>query len=245
MSLVKQFAVIDKNLLLDILSGNKTNPSSNPHSDEIGNINLNIQKQKVAKRTARTKLNAINQLLSKKHTFKKQLNNTKLGSSDNPMKIEYVNQKQSSDSFTASDPWVVRTIADLKGTQRINALNLMKYIHSTPGISWNKNGQLVINDEVQDSTDIGDLVSDAVRTRITRKTASKYEIFSRELKNINTPREYIKNKLYLQEFDGGHERGRTPSSSPRRYFSLSPIQKGKGRIFKKKPNIRNWIAKLI
>ena len=95
MTQVKQFAVIDRDLLLQILKKTNSSPAPDLYSGEIRQIDSNIEKQENSKRTARTKLAAINQLLSKKRILNKRLKDSELGGSSNPLKIEYVNTKQS------------------------------------------------------------------------------------------------------------------------------------------------------
>ena len=257
MTQVKQFAVIDRDLLLQILG--KTNPSPDLYSGEIQEINSNIEKQENSKSTARTKLAAINQLLSKKRVLNKRLKDSKLGGSSNPLKIEYANNNQTRDDFNESDPWVLSATSSLGKTGSTNAINLMKYIHSSGAIGWDENGRLVLQGKIQPKTNIADLVSDAVRSSRTRTPAHMHAKFARELKKINTPRNYIKNKEYLNPSETERE------DIEREYYAMKgtpqPVAK-KSRIStetpafqprtpRKKPytqsghGIAHWITKLL
>ena len=156
------------------------------------------------------------------------------------------NQLRSDNEFNEHDPWVLRATSGLISTARANALNLMKYIHSSGDVSWDEKGRLILNGRTYPSTNIANLVSDAVRISKTRKPAYMSEAFARGLENINTPKEYIKNKDYLNP------------SEAENYYSLSrtPIpvvgrSKISTKISKKKPpfqsghGIAHWITKLL
>ena len=241
MTQVKQFAVIDRDLLLRILG--KTNPPPDLYSGEIQEIDSNIEKQENSKSTARTKLAAINQLLSKKRVLNKRLKDSKLGSSSNPVKIEHVNSKQAEDNFSESDPWVLRATSGLGSAGRTNALNLMRYIHSSGDVAWDEKGRLVLKGKILPSTNIADLVSDAVRISKTRKPAHMYDIFARELEKINTPKGYIKNKDYLNpsEAENYYSLSRTPIP----VVGRSKISKPKKPPFQSGHGIAHWITKLL
>ena len=77
-------------------------------------------------------------------------------------------------------------------TLKIKASDLLDRISNAPGIAWNANGELIVNDKVIKGTHIVDLVGDLIRTR-KQDPPHGFSEFAEALRPLYLPSELIGN----------------------------------------------------
>lgn len=127
------------------------------------------------------------------------------------------------DDILASVPKMYRTKADA----------FLKYIQSDNDISWDSNGQLILNKKIIPKSHLVDLMHDALRLRKKVKRAKGWRELSRHLRSKNIPREIL-----------GNEEWSTPPPSPIKEkppvtFSTRTLPRKSKVLGKQK--IRQWI----
>ena len=272
MSGAKQLAVVDKDLLIQLLAnikGGHTIPPApiDPRLREIQNIETDMNKQLNSPSdggeflSPRARLDAYNQLLAVNQTHTNQFKKNILGSSGNPLKVENV-EKSTQPGVDESNPWVREMMAGVTRTQQDKVKALLRHINSKPDtITWNDEGRLVIDGQALPDSNIVDIVVGAVKGGKHKVPAEDYKSFSRALRRINTPHTLIKNEDYLKELTGRgisqdvkrksrpqrRQRSSSSVSSPRGRSPSKPPrgQTGSGRrSFRIPPFVKNWSTKL-
>ena len=252
MSGAKQLAVVDKDLLIQLLANNNKGthivpppppaPPIDPRLREIQNIENDMNKQLKSPSdggeflSPRARLDAYNQLLAVNQTHTNQFKKNILGSSGNPLKVETV-EKPSELGVDETNPWVREMMAGVTRPQQDKVKALLRHMNSKPGtITWNDKGRLVIDGQPLPDSNIVDIVVSAVKGGKHKVPAEDYKSFSRALKRINTPHTLITNKDYLKELTGiSHSLKRKSSRPQQRQRSSSPAGPSRGRSQSAKP----------
>ena len=252
MSGTKQLAVVDKDLLIQLLANNNKGthivppppppPSPiDPRLREIQNIENDMNKQLKSPSdggeflSPRARLDAYNQLLAVNQTHTNQFKKNILGSSGNPLKVETV-EKPSELGVDETNPWVREMMAGVTRPQQDKVKALLRHMNSKPGtITWNDEGRLVIDGQALPDSNIVDIVVGAVKGGKHKVPAEDYKSFSRALKRINTPHTLIKNKDYLKELTGISQGTKRTSRSRQRQRSSSSTGSSRGRSPVKPP----------
>lgn len=130
------------------------------------------------------------------------------------------NDRKLPDDILASVPKMYRTKADA----------FLKYIQSDKDISWDSNGQLILNKKIIPKSHLVDLMHDALRLRKKVKRAKGWRELSRHLRHKNIPREIL-----------GNEEWSTPPPSPIKEKPSFPIRTPRKSKVLGKQKIRHWI----
>ena len=176
-------AIIDRDLLMDLLSA----APKNPESKEIAHTERDIKTVLSSGTSPRTKLDRYNELLAVKDVHSQRRSDAQ--------------RSQLVDSSVASSPvgQFDRKLDELTELQRVRAQQMIKHLSKSNKITWDESGRVTINGDTIPGSNIADLVVKVSRNKT--KTEGDYagqDEFISLLKQTNTPMAWVENKSARQ-----------------------------------------------
>ena len=114
-------------------------------------------------------------------------------------------------------------------TYRTKAEAFLNYLQTDKDVSWDDQGQLVLNGKVIPKSHIVDLMHDAMRKRKKIKRPKGWQELSRHLAGKNVPKELVGNETWFHD-------------SPKQSVSFTPNPKVRKSKQIGKQRIRQWIS---
>ena len=122
---------------------------------------------------------------------------------------------------------------------------LLQFLHRQSTISWNKHGQVKINNETVPNSHIVDLLRDVIPYRC-KQLPSGHEIFYDFLKNIHIPMGLISNRMRKQlvqsDIQTTEENEQLAESEPeknkKRKINKLFVRRELSRLFEEKPKLK-------
>lgn len=213
----KKLALIDPDLLIDLLSMNKSNPlpPANPtlkYMNRLDNKLMTVLNDKESNPNAN--VNKINAILTKYDTHKDDYQNVPIEKS----KIIEEKQIMEDDKRPVDeDHWMINTVSLLPKNLKEKGQMLLNHMNKN-NISWDSQGRVIINSEVLEGSNILDIAHGLLRKRKTVKEVPMLNRVYRILRKNNTPLELLPNRANLLEDINnlGDDKEVSPHSSPPR-----------------------------
>ena len=212
----KKLALIDPDLLIDLLSMNKSNPlpPANPtlkYMNRLDNKLTSVLSDKDS--NPNTSVNKINAILTKYDTHKDDYQNV-------PIERNKIFEEKHEDKKTVDeDHWMNNTLSLLPKNLKEKGQMLLDHMNKN-NISWDSQGRVIINSEVLDGSNILDIAHGLLRKRKTVREVPMLNRVYRILRKNNTPLELLPNRANLLEdidkLGDDTEVSPRPSSRPRR-----------------------------
>ena len=188
--MAEKLALIDKDLLLRLLSRESRGPPApppNPVLTHMDRIDQELQSTiDDSKTSGRLKTQKINELLSKHDTFHKQYDNQS-GHSNQLGNVSNLGTPPS------NDIWRDKTVVAAPPRTKKITEGLLDHIKSSNRMHWDNDGRLVIDGMSIPGTNILDLVHSMTRKRTKATIPVGSDQFLKVLNEINTPRELLPN----------------------------------------------------
>ncbi len=111
-----------------------------------------------------------------------------------------------------------RMIESIPKTLQKKAKILLDHIKDTSDLTWNERGEITLNDETVNQSNVSDLIHEALRARKLSSEPIGWSVFSKMLRDTNVPLELIGNKSrwYNTTEQTGLNEVETPPATPRR-----------------------------
>ena len=187
---MQRLVLVEENFLLNLLN-RRPQPPAVPQLREIESIEKNIHKTLHSDSPDREKISQVNNLIANRDTYvnhyeaETPISNLKFsqGVTGSNMKTPTSGevQKWSEIAINSAPPRFQRNIK-----------NLLEHVQSTPNLSWNELGEIIIDGQIMKGTNILDLSHGVARTRKI-KPPYGFQEFVSALQRSNTPKEFLPN----------------------------------------------------
>ena len=230
--MAKQLALIDPDLLVQLLNEGTTRTNSNSHEPrpppdprlvQMADLNEKISNALTDEKDSELQLTKLKSYLSRYNTHHDKYKNTAMGP---PLKVALPQPEEGKEQTTELDDDIVQS---LPKTVREKGRQLIKYIKKSGALNWDKKGTIYVDDQALGGANIYDVVHGLVRNRKKWHVPANFDQIWTKLRNANIPAELISNSF--NDTNSGDYYTPTGSFSPQ----------SKKRKVRPEPSVGRWV----